>query len=197
LQFVTSATSIPNPTPEKAISYFTFFGLFLFLHAVRIFHIFYATATPQSHDRGPKKDVDEIESITGIWITRKYSDMSFAVTDLVDSVAGLSPAFSLQLYCTRELPRAMRSIDPMARHGSQHFLQAGRPDWLAIMTEALDKAHETNPEGESVGVFFSGSPAIARELQRVAMEATIRHLYASQEMGVSCKCRLHVHKDCF
>eukprot|EP00978_Attheya_sp_CCMP212_P039406 scaffold204526_cov51-Attheya_sp.AAC.1 len=190
---VTSVTHIHSPSRKEAISYFVFFSAFILLHAVRIFHIFYATARPPKTElalRQTKGD-SQIDSVTGIWISRTFSSMSFAASDLVDTVADLSPAFSLQLYSTREKQSELDTIDPFRRCHPRHALHGGRPNWTNIFTEAIENAHDSNPEGEAVGIFFCGSPAIAREMKRVARDVTMQH------GNKTCNCRLLVHKENF
>jgi hypothetical protein len=53
-------------------------------------------------------------------------------------------------------------------------------------------------EGESVGVFFYGSPAIARELQRAAQQVMANHQYTTwMHSETPRQCRLLVHKKIF
>ena len=141
---------------EEAILYFTFFALFIVLHGARIFHIFHATARPPRIDGIDEaklgETVDKVHSVTGIWVSKYFNSMNFAATDLVNTLPGLSPIFSLELYGTREDKTATTD----AYRGAAH---PGRPDWDKICQTAIDNAHTTNPEGESVGIFFCGSPA--------------------------------------
>ena len=87
----------------------------------------------------------------------------------------------------------------MCKH-QQHddLFHPGRPDWNKIFLKAMARAHLTNPEGESVGVFFCGSPAIAKDLQTAAAEVTARHQFAVKHLdGKACKCKLIVHSENF
>mmetsp|Transcript_26207 Transcript_26207/g.56166 ORF Transcript_26207/g.56166 Transcript_26207/m.56166 type:complete len:1128 (+) Transcript_26207:122-3505(+) len=81
----------------------------------------------------------------------------------------------------------------------QHrYFHHGRPDWNTIFHKALSKAHATNPRGESVGVFFCGSPAIAKDLQEIAARVTAQHRYAVKYLeGTACKCKVVVHSENF
>ena len=201
ISLIASAMTIQSPDHEEAIVYFVMFGAFIVLHSVRIFHIFYATARPppleepQNKKTGDKK----ISSITGIWISRNYSAMSYAAPDLEQTVHGLPKAFSLHLYATRDKPEDVEKVNPFRGHGSHFGLHAGRPDWEGIMYEALEKAHRSQGgQGGSVGIFFCGSPAIARTLQRVAQTVTAEYQHEQRLLGnPHCHSRLLVHKENF
>lgn len=194
---VSSFGTVDSPSREEAIAYFSFFAAFVVLHGVRIFHIFHATARPPkvANDTIVSADVDKIHSVTSIWVSRFYSTMSFAALDLVKNLKALPPVFSLELYGTREKKDT----------GYEHELEdetcvarPGRPDWEKIFHQAITRAHATNPEGESVGVFFCGSPAIARVLQSFAQQVTAEHQYATKKrLGTPCLCRLLVRKENF
>ena len=85
---------------------------------------------------------------------------------------------------------------------NQHceYFRPGRPNWNEIFLKAIAKAHQrSNPEvGESVGVFFCGSPAIAKDLQCMAADVTARHQFAVKHLdGKACKCKLIVHSENF
>jgi respiratory burst oxidase len=218
---ISSATSYHSPSRKAAIFYFAFFAAFVVLHAIRVFHIFYATARPpvQHIGRKNRQEVNRIVSITGIWVSRYDSSMTFAISDLVKGIQDLSPIFSLQLYATRDKSSTVDRVSPFrdSRCGPCHVLHAGRPDWEAILSKAIEGAHESSittaadtvmanssndgaavVEGESVGVFFCGSPAIARELQRIAQQVMANHQYATRRhSGTPCRCRLLVHKENF
>jgi respiratory burst oxidase len=49
---ISSATSYYSPSRREAIFYFAFFAAFVVLHAIRVFHIFYATARPPAQHAG-------------------------------------------------------------------------------------------------------------------------------------------------
>ena len=205
-----ASASLHSPTRQKAIAYFLFFAAFVCLHAVRIFHMFHVTSRPTPSfadtelDTSKRRELSmgnagKIHSVTGIWVSRHYSGMSFAVPDLVHSAHDLSPAYSLQLYATRDKESHVKDVNPFyGCLNRNHALKAGRPNWKAIMFDAIERAHETNPHGERVGVFFCGSPAIAVELQRVANRVTGEHQYSQNlHRQMSCRCRLMVHKENF
>ena len=192
VSYVSSISSVRSPSWEAAILYFAFYALFILLHGVRIFYIFYATSKPS--DKAPLKKVEEINSVTGIWVAKTYDAMGYAIDDLTKTIAKLPSAFSLQLYCTREKESEVQDRNPFTGMSDKHKLDCGRPDWEAIMTEAIENAHATNPEGDAVGVFFCGSPAIARTLQRVAQKVNADHQYRCEG---DCSCRVLVHKENF
>jgi respiratory burst oxidase len=86
--------------------------------------------------------------------------------------------------------------------------KCGRPDWRHIFLKAMAKAHaQTNNDknsgskvsrGESVGVFFCGSPAITADLQTMAKEVTAQHQFTKKHLdGKACKCKLIVHSENF
>ena len=141
---------------------------------------------------------------------------------------GLSPIFSMEFYGTREEKPKKKSTakagdsekedddssdgtdsDPtLVMKRGQHAIRVGRPDWEHIFLHAIEQAHESNmvdggstdQSGENctVGVFFCGSPAIARVLQRTSQEVTAYHQYRTQqETGALCHCRILVHKENF
>jgi len=121
--------------------------------------------------------------------------MSFAAPDLVSTIGDLSSNFSLELYATRDKDSDLQKVNPFQSCANNHALNAGRPDWEAILTDAIEQAHATNSEeGESVGVFFCGSPAIARTLQMTARRVKAEHQYSTRN---TCRCRLLVHKENF
>jgi len=199
VSYITSILTVISPSRKKAVLYFTFFGGFMALHAVRIFHIFYASARPPSDAQLMEKrkagGKSTIKSVVGVWVSKKYSSMSFAAPDLVRTVRNLSSAFSLQLFATRDEESDVKEADPFCESGPNHALHSGRPDWEEILSDAIDRAHCTREcGGEVVGVFFCGSPAIASTLQRTAQEVTANHQYST---GGSCQCRLLVHKENF
>lgn len=75
---------------------------------------------------------------------------------------------------------------------------AGRPDWSTVLLKAISEAHTTNDDGESVGVFFCGSPAIANALQSEARKVTAQHQFAMNCLnGKRCRCKIIVHSETF
>lgn len=220
--------------------YFVFFGFVVALHAIRIFHIFYTTLKPTSHDVDDEASdsIDEsfrsltisyqsrtstvrqeICSIEGILINRMYSNMKFAARSLLRPIAedGLSNLFSMQFYGTREKPKDRDQSESglisdmmesesfgldirnrVCKHTHDDYFHTGRPNWNKIFLKAIAKAHQQNPKGESVGVFFCGSPAIAKDLQVAAAEVTARHQFSMKHLdGKPCKCKLIVHSENF
>ncbi len=162
----------------------------------------------------------EICSVEGILINRKYSSMRFAAKDLLPPIVenNLSDLYSMEFYGTREKEReedeqllikdmmgasrreeASSDIKTSLLYGNQKkYFCAGRPDWNRIFLKAIARAHCTNEEGESVGVFFCGSPAIAKDLQAEAKRVTAQHQFAMKQLdGKPCKCKLFVHTESF
>lgn len=162
---------------------------------------------------------EEICSIDGILINRTYSNMKFAARSLLKPIIedGLADLFSMEFYGTREASKDQnrsehglisdmmgsmgRGLDirsSMCKHQHDEYFHPGRPNWNKIFLKAMAKAHQRNPKGESVGVFFCGSPAIAKDLQAAAAEVTARHQYAVKHLdGKACKCKLIVHSENF
>jgi len=166
-------------------------------------------------------------SVEGILINRKYSNMKFAARTLLPPILkdGLTDVFSMQFYGTREKPKEVEegetglsehslvgkmmgsmgaSIDVRRsdyykkKENHDDFFCAGRPDWNRIFLKAISKAHVTNEEGECVGIFFCGSPAIAKDLQLEARRVTAQHQFAMKRLdGKACKCKLIVHSENF
>ena len=84
------------------------------------------------------------------------------------------------------------------RQAQEDFFCAGRPDWNNVFLRAISKAHTTNDDGESVGVFFCGSPAIANALQSEARKVTAQHQFAMKSLnGKRCRCKIIVHSENF
>merc|ERR1711907_888208 len=209
-----------NATPNEATAYFLFFGVVVVLHAVRIFHIFYTTlkpaspTTPSSSSLNDRSSANKKElcSIQGVLINRHYSGMRFAAKSLLPPAgAGISKLFAMDFYGTREKEAPAAADDDDSEQGSatrsahDGRFHAGRPDWAKVFRKAIAKAHSTgctpcsgNGRGESVGVFFCGAPAIAKDLQKVAAEVTAQHQFASKHLdGRPCKCKLIVHSENF
>jgi len=215
---------------EMTIIYLTLFGYVVFLHAIRIFHIFYMTLKPVAAPKTDRikmmdelapleyhsSDKEEICSVQGILINQKYSNMRFAVKDLLPPILeeDISDLFSMECYGTREtesedvkhqlIRDMMGSRENLDIRSSIMYSKqkknfcAGRPDWNRIFLKAISRAHCTNEEGESVGVFFCGSPAIAKDLQLEAKRVTARHQFAMKHAkGKACKCKLIVHCESF
>jgi NAD(P)H-flavin reductase len=171
---------------------------------------------------------DKVEfcSVEGILINRKYSNMKFAAKSILPQILkdGLSDVFSMEFYGTREKPKKAEKDEEITEHslvgrmmgsmgagidvrGSVHYnakenqddlFCPGRPNWNHIFLNAISRAHATNEEGESVGVFFCGSPAIAKDLVAEARRVTAQHQFAMNHMnGKRCKCKLIVHSENF
>lgn len=80
----------------------------------------------------------------------------------------------------------------------EDFFRPSRPDWNKVLLKAISKAHATNEDGESVGVFFCGSPAIAHALQIEARKVTAQHQFAMKCLnGKRCRCKIIVHSENF
>jgi respiratory burst oxidase len=213
-----SVANVFSPSKGFAVAYFSFFAAFMILHGVRIFHIFYATARPPVlllDDSAAGTD-HAIQSVTGIWVGRTHAGMSFAARDLLETLYDdLSPIFSLQFYGTREKKGATvyhkhydNEDDNVVDRKGRHTIRVGRPSWHEIFHEAIEDVHcctqlptggvAAGPNASSIGVFFCGSPAIARDLQRSAQQITAHHQHrVQQETGIACHCRILVHKENF
>jgi respiratory burst oxidase len=161
----------------------------------------------------------EICSIDGILINRMYSNMKFAARSLLRPIIedGMADLFSMEFYGTRERSKdqdrsehglisdMMGSVgygldirSSMCKHQHDEYFHPGRPNWIKIFLKTMAKVHQRNPKGESVGVFFCGSPAIAKDLQVAAAEVTARHQFAVRHLdGKACKCKLIVHSENF
>lgn len=128
---------------------------------------------------------------------------------------GLSRVFSLQFYGTREttdetppkytvsLPdgaveRTSELSSTCTSQSDYYSFLTGRPDWESIFHEAIREAYRSNPNGESVGVFFSGSPAIAKCLRSTADKVNAQHRFATKNRrGKACKCKIVIHVECY
>mmetsp|Transcript_4255 Transcript_4255/g.11026 ORF Transcript_4255/g.11026 Transcript_4255/m.11026 type:complete len:1254 (+) Transcript_4255:170-3931(+) len=216
--------TVEEDNSENTRIYLSIFGYVVFLHALRIFHIFYVTLKPSTKDRMKNSNTlttssevwsgkEEICSVQGILINRKYSSMRFAAKGLLPQILqdGLSDLFTIQFYGTREEDNGDDEKDRMSEMmGSDEInldvspstldgvFCAGRPDWNNVFLQAINRAHRTNKEGDSVGVFFCGSPAIAKDLQVEAKRITAQHQFVTQRRhGRACKCKLIVHTENF
>jgi respiratory burst oxidase len=217
-----SVANVFSPSKEFAVAYFSFFAAFMIFHGVRIFHIFYATARPPVlllDEQGAAGTDHAIQSVTGIWVGRTHAGMSFAARDLVETLYDdLSPIFSLQFYGTREKKGTTvyhkhyeNEDENVVDRKGRHAIRVGRPSWHEIFHEAIEEVHccsqlptgiasggGSGPNASSIGVFFCGSPAIARDLQRSAQQITAHHQHrVQQETGIPCHCRILVHKENF
>ena len=86
----------------------------------------------------------------------------------------------------------------LLQNNQNKYFCAGRPDWNRVFLKSIARAHCTNEEGESVGVFFCGSPAIAKDLQAEAKRVTAQHQFAMKQLdGKPCKCKIMVHVENF
>jgi len=171
-----------------------------------------------SSSRNSSISDQEICSIDGILINRMYSNMKFAARSLLQPIIedGLADLFSMEFYGTREKSKdrdrsehslisnmmgSEHGIDircKMCEHQHDEYFHPGRPNWNKIFLKALAKAHQRNPKGESVGVFFCGSPAIAKDLQAAAAKVTAQHQFAVKHLdGKPCRCKLIVHSENF
>ncbi|KAA8495360.1 Respiratory burst oxidase-like protein C [Porphyridium purpureum] len=217
-----------SPSLLNAVLYFSFYGVYTLVHTVRIFFIYYATARPpelleaenvrhtklyavpsRQSNEGSTLSVDPLDddfSMQGIWVNKTYTGMSWAAEDLAESAKSLPRSFSLQFYATRDKPETLVRLDPFdrSRCGPQHELIAGRPDWHKIMSAAILRAHRGSPNhGSTVGVFYCGAPAVARELQSVAHRVTAEHLFEVKRQMLRdnriqiCTCRVLVAKENF
>ena len=164
----------------------------------------------------------EFRSVDGIVINRKYSNMKFASRVILPPILrhGLSDVFSMEFYGTREKPKEEKvtehslveemmgsvgeNIDIQncnfytSKKNQSDFFCPGRPDWNLIFLKAISQAHVSNEEGESVGVFFCGAPAIAKSLQIEAQRVTAQHQYVMKQfLGKRCKCKVIVHSENF
>ena len=207
-----------SPTTRNR-AYFVLFGAVVILHALRIFHIFYMTLKPKARavmtDPAKSNTDQEICSIDGILINRMFSNMKFAARSLLRPIIedGLSDLFSMEFYGTREKSKDGDRIEHgliSEMMGSGHgldigcsmcdddYFHPGRPNWNQIFLKTIAKAHQSNPKGESVGVFFCGSPAIAKDLQAAAANITAQHQFAVKHLdGKPCRCKLIVHSENF
>jgi len=156
-------------------------GLTVFLYAVRIFHVFYTVLKPTTEKR---KQQSRVSSIQGIFINRRFSEMQFCFEELFQKPFEeeiWSRAFSLQFYGTRETDEstAFRS-DHSHLHNDLTSFHEGRPDWEDVFWKAIRKARQSDPDGESVGVFFCGSPAIAKCLRSTADKINAQLQFAAK-----------------
>ena len=221
-----------------ALLTFGAFSVMLFLQGLRIFHVFYVNLKElPSSDRNDtnnsnqkrkniiglistmatdKNDREEFQSVQGVLVNRKYSNMKFAARTLLPEILQneMSAVFSMEFFGTREesdetengfLDKMMGSKSECLDLGLCESEQVqdkifcpGRPDWNRIFLRAISKAHVSNEEGESVGVFFCGSPAIAKDLQLHARRVTAQHQFAMGHLyGKRCKCKVIVHSENF
>lgn len=189
-------------------------GASVFIHAIRIFHIFYMTLKPKTEQRHTQKQVC---SIQGIFINRHYTGMRFCFDQLLQPLEeGLSKIFSLQFYGTREtadkrppkhnlsspdltlLDGAFEGTSNTSNQSDYYSFHTGRPDWESIFREAIRKSYLLDPNGDSIGVFFCGSPAIAKSLRSTADKVNAQHRFATKKKtGKACKCKIVIHVESY
>jgi predicted ferric reductase len=200
-------------------------GTSVFINAIRIFHIFYTVLKPKTEKRNAQKRVCYLQ---GIFINRHYTGMRFCFDQLLQPLEeGLSKVFSMQFYGTREtaderpprhnlsspdltLPDGAAegtSKQPSSKHKhQQHTLNqseyysfhSGHPDWELIFHQAIRKSCLSDPNGDSIGVFFCGSPAIAKCLRSTADKVNAQHRFATKKKtGKASKCKIVVHIETY
>lgn len=137
---VSAITAIFSPSKTEVIVYFAIFVAYLLIHWVRIFHIFYASARPVAvEDSGTSstKDTSKIQFVTGIWISKCFSNMSFAPMDLISTPSQAPSSFSMEFYGSREKEDGSKR--------QQHVIMAGRPDWDYLFHDAIGRVHINDP----------------------------------------------------
>jgi NAD(P)H-flavin reductase len=225
ISLVAAILSIPTSTVVHFFAYFVFFAAYLLVQIVRTFHIFYVNSRPISEKHAPAiatsrtKDSKGVthckfRTVTGIWVSRNYSSMSFAADDLVKTIRNLPDIFSLRLYATRDKQSYLDQVDPFRKEDGEshsslnvHRLVGGRPDWDEILREAVESAVDKDGKQESIqstsaqakderktviGVFFCGAPAISAALQMSAQRVVAEYRYQTGR-----KCRILVHSENF
>jgi len=209
-----SAWFLVEPIRWKAIIYFSMFALFMVLQIVRVFFVFYSTARPYGEE--PTEEAESTSDtpsrlsseaavtarlprrVIAIWVNKSFAGMNWASTALADSARNLPAGYNLQLYATRDKPEDVTDPFDRTQCGEQHQVHCGRPNWEKIMHEAIEAAHKSNKDGASVGVFYCGSPAVARDLQATALKVSAEHEFVNKKKGKApCMCRILVHKENF
>ena len=158
-------------------------GLTVFLYAIRIFHIFYAILKPPT---GKRKQKNKVSSIQGIFINRQYHGMRFCFEQLLQQpLEGeiWSKAFSLQFYGTQETHKAGESVRRFNNNLNNDCVsfRQGRPDWESVLWKAIKNAQQSDPNGASIGLFFCGSPAIAKCLRSTADRINAKLQFAAKQ----------------
>jgi predicted ferric reductase len=225
ISLIAAILSIPTSAAIHFFAYFVFFAAYLLVQLVRTFHIFYVNSRPISEKQdlaiatSRTKDSKGVthckfRTVTGIWVSRNYSSMSFAADDLVKTIRNLPDIFSLRLYATRDKQSHLDQVDPFKKEDGEshsslnvHRLVGGRPDWDEILREAVESAVDTDDKQESmqstsaqamderqtvIGVFFCGAPAISAALQMSAQRVVAEYRYQTGR-----KCRILVHSENF
>ena len=180
------------------------------LHAIRILHAFYSTLKPKSKsEEMPQQSKSKVTSLKGIFINPKYSGMQFCFDQLLQPVEeDLSTNFNLNFYGTRETSSDLEGGRVSSRGISSavspyYSFHNGRPDWETVFPEAIREVQKSNPSGGeiSIGVFFCGSPAIAKCLRSVIDKVNAQQEFAAKRMSSSgrkyCKCKLVIHVENF
>ena len=205
---------------HQAVNVATIMGLAaitVFLHTIRILHVFYATLNPTSTSNKTQLQ-NQLSSVQGIFVNTSYSGMRFTFEQLLRPIEeGLSEAFSLRFYGTREmytksfrrnLKSGVRNHMRNSRHIIEHEIegeanknnffcfQEGRPDWQSIFRKAILKAHFSCRGGDCVGVFFCGNPALSKILNAEAARVTGQHRHSVKMSGRrTCNCKIVVHTE--
>merc|ERR1719281_5327 len=139
---------------------------------IRIFHVFFTALKPSTIFKGKQgQQKSKIKSIKGIFINRRFAGMQFCFEQLLRPLGdeeALSKAFSMQFCGTRETTMNVseslteNSKSVRASHANCYSFHNGRPDWEKVFKKAIRRAQRSDPKGASIGVFFCGSPAIAK-----------------------------------
>ncbi len=183
------------------------------LHAIRIFHIFYTTLKPQQKalELTQESAKSKISSIKGIFINPKYTGMEFCFENLLYPIDDtLSNAFKLQFFGTREatnkVPSSMFSSElsrTLSSSGSQCYsFHSGRPDFESVLQKEIGNVKGSNPTSDeiSIGVFFCGSPAVAKSLRSAADKVNAHQQRLASRASVLehfCNCKVVVHVENF
>ena len=193
----------------------------VFLHAIRIFHIFYTTLKPQVKSvemTQQSMSKSKVSSIKGIFINPKYEGMNFCFDQLLQPVDDdLSPVVKMELFGTREkrsgirpsllgsseVAKSMRNVT--SSESQCYSFYNGRPDFESMFQKEVQSVKRSNPAEDeiSIGVFFCGSPAIAKSIRSAADKVNAYHQRLATRAAASsssenhCTCKIVVHVENF
>lgn len=124
-----------------------------------------------------RKVVECVRSVDFVWLNSKNADAEWMMDDLAhidshgehcSSACAGGMEFRNHFYITREEPNLPR-FDTIE-------VVKGRPDWDAIFTNLVQNvASHPMSGGDTVGVFFCGSPVLGEIIRRECLVQTVKH----------------------
>eukprot|EP00179_Madagascaria_erythrocladioides_P012351 CAMPEP_0198370290 /NCGR_PEP_ID=MMETSP1450-20131203/156640_1 /TAXON_ID=753684 ORGANISM="Madagascaria erythrocladiodes, Strain CCMP3234" /NCGR_SAMPLE_ID=MMETSP1450 /ASSEMBLY_ACC=CAM_ASM_001115 /LENGTH=880 /DNA_ID=CAMNT_0044077825 /DNA_START=594 /DNA_END=3236 /DNA_ORIENTATION=- len=181
----------------------------------RMLHMVYKSAAPTDHWIEKDMEAEQkrlfrrrsdgagtIERADLVWVTPTLPNAKW-LTEEVDKKASEVPQHWLRrFYFSQESEQKVNALNRarLASIGAGCTnLATGRPDWVALLREALQECHRRG-DNRPLGVFFCGSPAVSSAIKAAALQVELEHS-SSHAIGAitqrSCLCRIVVHEEHF